>query len=463
MEVGRQVLAVVMSLALVASATVVVGARQAAAEPTEIAECGVIDEPGNYVLTQNLTRNTSGEERPVPCLSIRASDVTLDGDGHSVRAIGEEENYVGTAISVGADSTLRNVSIRDMTFVSDYQNVRYEDVVGGQLTNVSSKRPESGSDLGIIIRNSQEITVRESTLFTGARISGENTERIAIVNNTLSDDIVVEANESTVRNNVFIGETNGNLRITGSHNLVADNRFERGLYPTTTIEVAGRDSAVLNNSFDTPETAVTVTGRNHTIAGNDVEYRLPHVYTRGIDLEGYNHTVENNRITGDDIVGIDISGGAHEIAHNDVDIDSGDSTGILVGPLSGPVSVHHNTIDGYRVVHRKDPEVCVPNPESNTVNLHENTFIPYDGELWSGEPRGEHATVLNENDGTVINATNNYWGVADGPSSFQGRNVTDPVTGEPADGSGGEVSEGVHFDPWLDQPTNETGPTESND
>lgn len=55
------------------------------------------------------------------------------------------------------------------------------------------------------------------------------------------------------------------------------------------------------------------------------------------------------------------------------------------------------------------------------------------------------------NDGTgVLNATNNWWGATDGPSSNDPENpVTDPVTGEPADGSGNVVSENVRFDPWL--------------
>ncbi|MCK4402573.1 MAG: right-handed parallel beta-helix repeat-containing protein [Dehalococcoidia bacterium] len=54
--------------------------------------------------------------------------------------------------------------------------------------------------------------------------------------------------------------------------------------------------------------------------------------------------------------------------------------------------------------------------------------------------------VENSGSGTA-DATNNWWGANDGPSS--GAGVIDPVTGEPADGSGDEVSANVHFDPWL--------------
>ncbi|QLG28519.1 hypothetical protein HUG10_13580 [Halorarum halophilum] len=67
-----------------------------------------------------------------------------------------------------------------------------------------------------------------------------------------------------------------------------------------------------------------------------------------------------------------------------------------------------------------------------------------------------HYGILNHDD-DMVNATNNYWGASDGPSSPDGENVTDPVTGEPANGSGMPVSEGVHFDPYLEQPPENAG------
>jgi len=49
-------------------------------------------------------------------------------------------------------------------------------------------------------------------------------------------------------------------------------------------------------------------------------------------------------------------------------------------------------------------------------------------------------------DSTVtVDATDNWWGHASGPSGA----VADPVTSRIADGTGDAVSENVHFDPWL--------------
>jgi parallel beta-helix repeat protein len=50
-----------------------------------------------------------------------------------------------------------------------------------------------------------------------------------------------------------------------------------------------------------------------------------------------------------------------------------------------------------------------------------------------------------EDSAVTIDATYNWWGHASGPSG----GVADPVTERIADGTGGAVSENVHFDPWL--------------
>ena len=66
--------------------------------------------------------------------------------------------------------------------------------------------------------------------------------------------------------------------------------------------------------------------------------------------------------------------------------------------------------------------------------------------------------VSNGDGNSVVNATGNYWGAADGPSSRR-EALEDPETGAFADGSGDTVSRGdepgvsnVRFDPFLTAP-----------
>ena len=468
----------VLALVVVTSATVVVGARQAAAEPTPIGSCRVIDEPGRYVLTENLTRDASVTERQSPCLSIRASDVAVDGNGHSVEAIAEEKYAdAGVAIGVGGDSTVRNVSVRDVIGSGTNVAVRFENVTGGRLTNVTTlphEENEGMSSEGVVVRNSRDITVRESTIRAGFHaptlLLVEGSERVTIVDNTFTGEyhmpdggIFVRANESTFENNEIDTTYGGSVHVSGADNLVADNRIngEGDVQYEELIVVSGSDTAVVNNSLTGTNGGIAVSGRNHTVAENDVTLSTDERQT-GIDVDGSNHTVESNRIAGNATTGIAISGGDHVIASNSISVDragiDGNSTGVLLEQVSGPVSIHHNRIDAHGRVHNLDPQVCVPNTGDDTVDLHENTFV-----TWDGDHRESAYAVLNGNEGTVINATNNYWGAADGPSSYGNGTVTDPVTGEPADGNGGSVSEGVRFDPWLDQPNDETGTSASND
>ncbi len=67
---------------------------------------------------------------------------------------------------------------------------------------------------------------------------------------------------------------------------------------------------------------------------------------------------------------------------------------------------------------------------------------------YNGLAQNEEFGVYVESSAIVIDATNNWWGHAGGPSG----DVVDPVTGATADGAGSSVSEHVNFDPWLDGP-----------
>jgi hypothetical protein len=67
--------------------------------------------------------------------------------------------------------------------------------------------------------------------------------------------------------------------------------------------------------------------------------------------------------------------------------------------------------------------------------------------------------VSNRDRSLVVNATGNYWGAADGPSSPGADLLEDPETGALADGAGDAVSRGddegvsnVRFDPFLTAP-----------
>jgi hypothetical protein len=50
----------------------------------DITECGYINTQGNYILSQNITSNTTWCNTEVACITINTSSVTLNLNGHSI-------------------------------------------------------------------------------------------------------------------------------------------------------------------------------------------------------------------------------------------------------------------------------------------------------------------------------------------------------------------------------------------
>ena len=157
-------------------------------------------------------------------------------------------------------------------------------------------------------------------------------------------------------------------------------------------------------------------------------------------------TIEGNKVfgVGDNMVHnwlhsgitvIDVAG-AVCITDNDLtDIQSAreNSVGIFVisvDGISGEITIQNNRITetqfGIRIWE-------TGNPITGDLVISDNAI--YDN-IYYG--------VYNDSD-TVIDARNNWWGDAGGPSG----DVNDPETGETADGDGDRINENVRFDPWY--------------
>ena len=110
--------------------------------PTTITECRVIDEPGEYVLGDDLS--AEGD-----CLSIRSAGVTLDGNGHTLEGDG-----TGTGLYIESGGTVRNLTI---------QNFEDGSIVwaGGELSSVTIQDNERR---GIWCQDTVEVLCEDSTI-----------------------------------------------------------------------------------------------------------------------------------------------------------------------------------------------------------------------------------------------------------------------------------------------------------
>jgi hypothetical protein len=119
----------------------------------------VIDSPGTYVLSSDLT--VSGSE---PALTIRASNVTVDLGGHEIAGPGRN---AGTGILIDSSTGVRvfNGNIRDLGMgvtVMSSNAVRLEGlIISGRGIAVSAPPPE----VGVMIVNSRSVVVAHNNMF----------------------------------------------------------------------------------------------------------------------------------------------------------------------------------------------------------------------------------------------------------------------------------------------------------
>ena len=305
---SRRTLAVAATVVLVVSAVaagVSLVAGTASAASTGIDDCTVIDEPGAYELTSNVTRTRErGQRSYPPCIRIRASDVVLDGNGYTVES-------VFTAFGVDHPDGIENVTVRNVRVSTRNRAtaMRVANVTGGVVANATLE--------SLSVASSEDFTLRDSPVGEGGfDISADNA---TLVDNHVDNFLYgsdLRGNGAVVRNNTFeaaIGGIQGYypaFSANGSDNLIANNTIPPAESPTRGMSVEGTNATVRNNTVVSAVSGsydyyvfegLSVSGRNHTVVGNIVaEFGGP-----GIELDGSGHVVHDNVVVAND-VGINV-------------------------------------------------------------------------------------------------------------------------------------------------------------
>lgn len=330
-----------VGLGLVATGTVGASEHE---EVTEIDSCTVIDEPGEYELVADIEPDevvdtddpTQAGPEDVSCIEIRASDVTLHGNGHTIDGHAAQEGNGREGHAIGVNTyfeysdleMVENVVIEDVHVTGFETGVRFEAIDGGRITDIIARDNRDG---------------------IGFHLGGVS--RIDVENNRLVE--------------------NG-----AGFNTYGDPDVSGGPYANT----------VEHNDIESNATGV----------------RLGH--------ETHDHTFRYNRIVGN----------GNGVGHSALFTSGND--------------YHHNAICGNERYGIHNPDVFF----SDVVGETDDDFRIED----------------------VVNATENYWGATNGPSSYgdPAEPFTDPETGRPADGDGDAISESldpgvanVRFDPFLEE------------
>jgi parallel beta-helix repeat protein len=138
-----------------------------------------------------------------------------------------------------------------------------------------------------------------------------------------------------------------------------------------------------------------------------------------------------------------------------VDADDGDFAISLSIANESEVSISHNVLAG------AVDGVTTRNGllDNSTVTIDDNQIHQNDYGIYLESVTGGSTVLINSNrlagnddyglyvedSIVVVDATDNWWGHASGPSG----GVADPLTSTIADGTGVAVSEHAHFDPWM--------------
>ena len=360
---------------------------------TEIDSCQAIEEPGTYVLTQDLEPTelvtASGGERYVEsltgCLVIAPSApgdrIHIDGNGHTIsgESVGNRtpsDVADGSAISsVGGAVTVTNVTVTGWKMgVESRESMKVDAVTATE------------NDVGVLLS------------FAGGDLT----------NSTLSE------NE---RGLVFSVDWNGGSPVATGFD-ISDNRITNNAEGGVWLSGGFGGSITDNVISDNGGSGIEVGAENTEFRGNTVSGNGEH----GLDAYGGELAIVGNAFTHNQGAGVNL---------DDDRLDPPQST------------LHRNHIEG----NGAGVSVAVIT-EPEDLDEEATPSAPYDG---------------------MVNATNNYWGDPQGPSSETGPDapLEDPVTGTLACGPGDSVSEGnitgvsnVHFDPYLsDSPLNNSTTT----
>lgn len=223
----------------------------------EVGACTVIDEPGGYELTQDLT------EKSETCIEITSDDVVFDGQGNLIEGDTSDTQAGAAGILVSGDGELTNVTVRNVVVQQwrggiDRYGIRFDEVAESRIADTSVNQNGqsilleetnrttlednslNGGSLGIqgiVLEDSFENSILENTVVDSNEIDNQGGNGINLLNssdNTLLRNIVEDnqragirmdnANRSTIENNTVEDNSGDGVHLTDSHeNDILDN------------------------------------------------------------------------------------------------------------------------------------------------------------------------------------------------------------------------------------------------
>lgn len=281
-------------------------AAAASSTQSTITECQTIDDSGEYTLNKNLTTD---EET---CLEIAASDVTLEGNEHTIErtdASSNDGNIVGVYVDEDEVDNPANITVQNLTTTGWDYGVRFEGVADSQIRNVTA---EDNTQHGIDVRSfSENVTVADSVAidngdrgiyFLSFTDESSVVDSVAKGNGFEHPDgagigVATSSDENIVENNTLVDNRNGVfVGFFSSDNVVRNSNFsgnEVGVFlddsdnEVTKNNIADNDKGLVNDGTDTATATKNWWGHASGPGGEDGRTNpAGNVVGQGDEIEG---------------------------------------------------------------------------------------------------------------------------------------------------------------------------------
>lgn len=514
-----------MSVAGISTLPGVMASTGASTQATTINSCTTIDSPGYYRLGSNVSQ-ADGTCIEITASDVVFDGNGYDVNNSDPPEHDGFGRLAGTGVEVDNPDGLTNVTVKNVHGYGWGHLLTVHNLTDGEVSGVKTPHME-GDDgnlrdtSGIAVTNSRNVDIHNNTLqdpTIGKLLFLRNTTGVQVHNNTFAHAnflstyghaeglVVNDSTDVTVVRNEFtdvglfgdgitfegssditfaentITQTSGG--IDGTNVVVTDNEFVRsgsGFHGTdvfvasntftdSTVGGSGENTTFTRNRFD-DETHLQLDGPAIGTSSSLSVVRNTFVEGSGVTVSDSNVRISSNTISdGFDNRGIRVFRGENVSISGNTVTDAGigislketnatvtenvlvkNDEGIRVKYIGRSIDVLQNDIRNNRIgiqITNSSGVYCV---EPNNLEVHQNDFVT-----------NTDYAIKNE-DPRVVNATNNDWNGEPASPQTVDDPLTDPVTGEPADGTGGIVSEGatsgvsnVHFDPWTETQNNST-------
>ncbi|PSQ15073.1 hypothetical protein BRD00_15040 [Halobacteriales archaeon QS_8_69_26] len=217
-----------------------------------IDDCGVIDDPGEYELVDDVTDADTDV-----CIEITASNVTFDGGNYELNGTNGTAGSIGVWVNASND---RNVTVTDLT-VAGWETGMQVGSADGTLTNATV------ADVRAVASNGS--TVSEGINVTGAENA---TVRDATVRNQTRGIVFDDSTESTVRKATVENVTLG-VRLAGSSDHVVSNVTVRNA--TDAVQLVDSADNLFRNTTVREVTDWVVDASSNSARGGNNTFRSP--------------------------------------------------------------------------------------------------------------------------------------------------------------------------------------------